>query len=166
MRFAEFHAGAVLEFGSYQISAADIVDFSRRFDPQPFHVDPVAAAQSRWGGLIASGFHTCAIAMRLVADHVLNGSESVGSPGIDVLKWLRPVRPGDTLRVRVEVQEAKPSAAGGTGVVRWRWCVLNQNAESVLDLTVTSLFDLRTNPSISDTGATHDKDGRSRLLDA
>jgi len=146
MRFAEFQSGAELEFGSYEVSEEEILDFARRFDPQPFHLDRAAAAGSHWGGLIASGFHTCGIAMRLVATHVLAGSESMGSPGIEQLKWLQPVRPGDALRMRVQFIETTHSASGRTGVLRWRWLLVNQRAQEVLDLVVTSLFDLRKRP--------------------
>ena len=148
MKFSDFHHGQTLEFGSYSVSEAEIVDFASRYDPQPFHVDKAAAAASRWRGLIASGFHTCGIAMRLVVDHVLTGSESVGSPGISSLKWLKPVRAGDTLHVRCEVLKAEPSESGGTGVLVWNWQLLNQRSEIVMDLMVTSLFDLHADQRI------------------
>lgn len=142
MRFCELHAGLQLEFGSVMIEESDIVEFATRYDPQPFHVDPVAARASHWKGLIASGFHTSSIAMRLVADHVLRGSESIGSPGIEYLRWPHPVRAGDRLGLRILVLEANPSKSGGTGVVRWQWMLLNQDDRTVLDLVVTSLFAL------------------------
>ena len=82
MKFSDFREGLVLEFGSYTVSAAEIVEFATRYDPQPFHVDAAAAATTRWGGIIASGFHTCSMAMRLMVDNVLLGSESSGSPGL------------------------------------------------------------------------------------
>lgn len=143
MKFAEFHKDQIIEVGSHVVTAAEIVEFSRRYDPQPFHVDEAAARASRWNGLIASGFHTCGIAMRMVVDHLLKGSESAGSPGMEYVKWQKPVRAGDTLRLRVRVLEAKPSASGNTGILRWQWLLLNQRDETVLDLVVTSLFDLR-----------------------
>lgn len=143
MKFADFQVGQVLEFGSYDLSEQELVEFAQRFDPQPFHTDREAAAKTRWGGLIASGFHTCSIAMRLVVDHVLAGSESFGSPGLDSVKWLHPVRPGDTLRMRAEIIDVKRSSSGRVGSLLWRWMLVNQNGTVVLDLLATSLFDLR-----------------------
>lgn len=143
MKFSEFRVGQVLEFGSYALSEAEIIEFASRYDPQPFHIDPAAAGASQWHGIIASGFHTCSVAMRLIVDNVLAGSESSGSPGLNAIRWLKPVRPGDTLGMRVEVQEVKVSQSGGTGIVVWKWQLRNQRAELVLDLEGTSLFDLR-----------------------
>lgn len=143
MKFSEIHQGQVLEFGSYTVSEREIIEFATRYDPQLFHVDPAAAQASKWGGLIASGFHTCGIAMRLLVDNVLKGSESNGSPGLSSIKWLKPVRPGDTLNMRVEVLQAEPSRTGRSGVVTWKWQLFNQRAELVLDLVGTSLFGLR-----------------------
>ena len=140
MRFCEFHEGQVLEFGSYLVSEQEIVEFARRYDPQLFHIDAAAAAATRWGGLIASGFHTCSVAMRLLVDNVLAGSESSGSPGLSSINWLKPVRPGDTLSMRVEVFEVGRSQSGGTGKVVWKWQLKNQHAEAVLELVGTSLF--------------------------
>ena len=154
MKFADFHAGQVLEFGSYEVSEQELVEFARRFDPQPFHTDRAAAAKTRWGGLIASGFHTCAIAMRLIADNVLDGSESFGSPGLSSLKWLHPVKPGDRLRMQAEILNTKRSSNGRVGVLLWRWVLVNQNGTPVLDLVVTSLFDL--NATNSEPTGTHE----------
>lgn len=143
MKFSELHEGQVLEFGNYLMSEAEIVEFARRYDPQPFHVDVAAAQASNWKGIIASGFHTCSVAMRLIVDNVLIGSESSGSPGLSSISWLKPVRPGDTLSMRVEVLQVQLSQSRGTGVVFWKWQLANQRAEVVLDLVATSLFDLR-----------------------
>lgn len=143
MKFSELHEGQVLEFGNYLMSEAEIVEFARRYDPQPFHVDVAAAQASNWKGIIASGFHTCSVAMRLIVDNVLTGSESSGSPGLSSISWLKPVRAGDTLSMRVEVLQVKLSQSHGTGVVFWKWQLANQRAELVLDLVATSLFDLR-----------------------
>jgi acyl dehydratase len=153
MRFAELHGGQELEFGSVMVDEHDIIEFATRYDPQPFHVDPVAAAASRWRGVIASGFHTCSIAMRMIVDHVLSGSESCGSPGIEYVRWPNPVCPGDQLRMRVHVLQADRSKSGRMGVVRWQWLLLNQTDQTVLDLVVTSLFSLEndtTAPSVTD----------------
>ena len=143
MKFADFHAGQTLQAGPVTLTADEIVDFARRYDPQWFHTDPTRAAASRWQGLIASGWHTCGVAMRLAVDNVLAGSESFGSPGLEYLKWLAPVRPGDALSLRAEVLEQRRSERQPTlGILRWRWTLNNQNGEPVLDLVATSLFDL------------------------
>jgi acyl dehydratase len=143
MKFAEFRPGQELRYGPVTVSEADIVDFARQYDPQWFHVDAVRANASRWNGLIASGWQTCAIAMRLVVDGALADSESFGSPGLEYLKWLAPVRPRDTLSVHAEVLEARRSERQPTlGILRWRWRLVNQDNVPVLELVATSLFDL------------------------
>src|SRR5262249_53565799 len=110
--------------------------FARQFDPQPFHLDEEAARRSPYGGLIASGWHTAAICMRLVVDSALPGeSGSLGSPGADELRWLKPVRPGDTLTVRIEVVEVTPARSkADRGLVRLRYTVRNQHGEDVMSL--------------------------------
>ena len=140
MQFADFKVGQILEAGSAQVDEAAIIEFARQYDPQPFHIDKVAAEKDRWNGLIASGWHTCAIAMRLVVNGFLKDSDSCGSPGLEYLKWPAPVRPGDELRLRLEVLETKRSRTGEFGIVRWRWHMSNQHAQTVLDLVATSLF--------------------------
>jgi len=142
MHFHEFFAGQVLEAGPVDVQSADIIAFASAYDPQPFHIDLAVAKQSRWKGLIASGWHTCAIAMRLVCDGPLRGSQSMGSPGLAYLKWPTPVRPGDRLRLQAHVLESAPSKSGRVGVLRWRWVLLNQTDDTVLDMEATSLFDL------------------------
>ncbi len=143
MRFADFHVGQIIEAGPHEVTTDEVLAFARRYDPQWFHTDPEAAVGSRFGGLIASGWHTCGIAMRMVVDAALRGSESFASPGLQYVKWPHPVRPGDALRLRVEVLEARTSARQPTtGVLRWRWQLFNQDAVLVLDLEATSFFDL------------------------
>ena len=143
MKFAEFHAGQVIDAGPYRISEAELLQFARAYDPQWFHTDPEAAAKGRFGGLIASGWHTCAIAMRLAADAALEGSESFASPGVAHIKWPHPVRAGDALRLRATVLETRRSRTQATlGILRWRWQLSNQQGREVLDLEATSLFDL------------------------
>lgn len=139
MKFAEFQVGQVLEAGPYVVSEAEILDFARQWDPQWFHTDVAAAEQGPFQGLIASGWHSCGIAMRLAADAFLAGSESYASPGLAYLKWLNPVRPGDQLRLKAEVLETRLSRSG-LGVLRWRWLLLNQAGTEVLDVEATSLF--------------------------
>ena len=141
MRFADFHAGQQLTAGPVTLDEAAIVRFAREWDPQWFHTDPVRSAQSRWSGLIASGWQTCAVAMRLAVDHFLADSESFGSPGLDYLKWLQPVRPGDALMLQAQVLEVRRSERQpALGILRWRWQLVNQDDVPVLDLVATSLF--------------------------
>ena len=141
MRFAELTAGRVIHLGPASLAEREIIDFARAYDPQWFHTDPARAATSLWQGLIASGWQTCGVAMRLVCDHILAGSESFGSPGLAYLKWESPVRAGDELRLEVEVLDQRVAKSKPTlGIVRWRWRLLNQRAEPVLELEATSLF--------------------------
>lgn len=143
MKFAEFTQDQVLQAGPSTIDEASILAFAREHDPQWFHADPVAAARGRFGGLIASGWHTCGIAMRLVVENFLAGSESFASPGLAYLKWTHPVRPGDSLRLRADVLEVRTAQSRPTlGILRWRWRLSNQHGNEVLDLEATSLFDL------------------------
>ena len=143
MRFDDFTVGDVLEAGPASLSADEIVAFAQRYDPQWFHADPDRAAASRWQGLIASGWQTCGVAMRLAVDNFLADSESFGSPGLDYLKWLAPVRPGDALTLRAEILDHRRSERQPSlGILRWRWTLSNQRGDAVLDLTATSFFDL------------------------
>ena len=119
MKFAEFHPGQVIEAGPYLVTEAELLQFANAYDPQWFHTDAEAAAQGPFGGLIASGWHTCGIAMRLVALAALEGSESFASPGLDYVKWPNPVRPGDSLRL---VHGARIGGFGGwLGLWRGSW---------------------------------------------
>lgn len=140
MRFAAIKPGMVIEAGPRTVSQEEIIRFASCYDPQWFHVNPVRAADSRWKGLIASGWHTCAIVMEMTVAAILEDSESFGSPGIEQLQWLEPVRPGDALRLRVEVLESRVSSSGNTGIVRWRWELFNQAGTKALSLIGTSLF--------------------------
>jgi acyl dehydratase len=143
MKFAEFNAGLVIEAGPYHLTEEAVIAFASEYDPQWFHTDKAEAAEGRFGGLIASGWQTCGIAMRLVADTALAGSESFASPGLQYVKWLHPVRPGDDLSVRATVVETRRSAKQPTlGILRWRWQLFNQRGTEVLDLEATSLFEL------------------------
>jgi acyl dehydratase len=143
MKFAEFHAGQVINAGPYTLSEAELLAFARAYDPQWFHTDPQAALRGRFQGLIASGWQTCAIAMRLAVDAALQGSESFASPGMAYIKWPNPLRCGDTLRLHARVIEVRRSEKRATlGILRWRWQLFNQNDAEVLDLEATSLFDL------------------------
>ncbi len=137
----DFPVGSVTEFGGLTLSEEDIVRFAREFDPQPFHIDAEAAKHSMFGGLIASGWHTCGLAMRMMCDAYLLDAASLGSPGVDNIRWLKPVRPGDTLRVRCVVLEARPlESKPHVGLVRNRWEVLNQNNEEVMQMEGYGMF--------------------------
>ena len=143
MKFAEFHAGQLIEAGPYLVTEDELLQFANAYDPQWFHTDAGAAAEGPFGGLIASGWHTCGIAMRLVALVALEGSESFASPGLDYVKWPNPVRPGDSLRLVAKVIEARRSEKRPTlGILRWQWRLINQREQVALDLMATSLFKL------------------------
>ncbi|HVB16844.1 MAG TPA: MaoC family dehydratase [Stellaceae bacterium] len=138
--FEDYPPGAVFTAGAMAVSEADIIDFARKYDPQAMHTDPEAASRGQFGGLIASGWHTGALMMRLFADNFLSPASSVASPGLDELRWLRPVRPGDTLSLRVTILEARPSRSRPEqGVVRSLVEVLNQTGDVVMSLKPISL---------------------------
>ena len=139
--FEDYVTGDVHEFGDALVSAAELVEFARRYDPQPFHVDADAAARSFYGGLITSGWHTCALMMRMMVDHYVSSVASLGSPGVDELRWLVPVRAGDRLRVRVTVLDTRVSRSKpDRGVVRSGVAVLNQEDAVVMTMTTLGLF--------------------------
>ena len=143
MKFAQLHAGQIFKTGTATLNEAEIVAFARGYDPQWFHTDAERAQRGPFGGLIASGWQTCGIAMRLAAQAVLEGSESFASPGLEQVRWPAPVRAGDVLRLRIEVLETRRSSSrADLGILRWRWQLINQRDELVLDLVATSLFDL------------------------
>jgi acyl dehydratase len=137
----DFVPGSTREFGGIELTREAIVEFARQFDPQPFHVDEEAARHSLFGGLIASGWHTCALAMRMMCDAYLLEAASLGSPGVENLRWLKPVRPGDVLRVRTTVLEARPlESKPHIGLVRNRWDVFNQKDETVMQMEGYGMF--------------------------
>lgn len=129
------------------VTREEMLQFAQVYDPQHFHVDEEAAEQSRWGGLIGSGWLTCAIAMRMVCDVALKDSESFGSPGLERLRWPKPVRPGDSLRLEATVDSKRISSTrSDLGILRWTWRMFNQNEELVLELEATNMFDLGEQP--------------------
>jgi acyl dehydratase len=131
----DFSVGESIEMGRHTFSEEEIIAFARQFDPQPFHIDSEAAKQSIYGGLIASGWHTCSIGMRMMCDTYINRSISMGSPGVDNIRWLKPVRPGDTLVYSRTVLEARPSRSRpDAGLVKSRWEAVNQRGETVLTM--------------------------------
>jgi acyl dehydratase len=142
--FEDYPPGAVFTAGAIPVDAAEIVDFAGKYDPQPMHTDPEAAARGRFGGLIASGWHTGAMMMRLFADNFLSPASSIASPGLDELRWLHPVRPGDLLSLRVTIQEARRSRTRpDLGIVRSHVEVLNQEGEVVMSLKPISFIRCR-----------------------
>jgi acyl dehydratase len=142
--FEDYTPGAVFTSGAIRVSEAEIIDFARRYDPQAMHTDPAAAKNGRFGGLIASGWHTAALMMRLFATNFLSPASSVASPGIDELRWLQPVRPGDLLSLRVTVLEARRSRSRPQeGIVRSLIEVLNQDGAVVMSLKPISLIACR-----------------------
>lgn len=139
--FEDFRVGEMNELGSHTVTEAEIVAFAKKYDPQPFHTDPEAASGTIFGGLIASGWHTCAIMMRLSVEAARRQrAAATGSPGVDSCRWLRPVRPGDTLTARTEVLETWPSRSKPIGFVRSRVEMLNQQGEIVLSLVGVSIY--------------------------
>jgi acyl dehydratase len=143
--FEDFHPGQVIDLGRRSVTEQEIVDFARQFDPQPFHVDRDAAAASIYGGVIASGWHTCSMMMRLVVDGLMASASSMGSPGLDNVRWLQPVRAGDTLAVRYETTKVKASASRpDRGVVWSKWVATNQCGEEVCIIEGMGMFGRRT----------------------
>jgi acyl dehydratase len=141
----DFKVGDTAVLGERRIEKDEIIEFASQWDPQPFHVDEQAAAKSFFGGLIASGWHTCCIAMRMMCDAFLLDSASLGSPGVDHVRWLKPVRPGDTLRMERTVMESRASASKpDLGIVKSRWNLYNQNNEEVMSMEGIQLFKRRT----------------------
>ena len=142
--FEDYPVGQVFGGGALPVSEAEIVGFARRYDPQPMHVDKDAAVAGQFGGLIASGWHTGALMMQLLVAHFVPRSGNLASPGLDELRWLRPVRPGDTLSLRATVLSARRSRSKpGQGVVTSLVELLNQKGEAVMTLKPVSLMRCR-----------------------
>ena len=137
----DFSPGQVYPLGHCTVTHDEIVAFAQKWDPQPFHLDDAAAGASIYGGIIASGWHTVCVFMRLFADGLLNRSAAMGSPGVDELRWLRPVRPDDVLEARLEVLEVRPSRSKpDRGSIRARCLVVNQDHDEVLTMHAVVLF--------------------------
>jgi acyl dehydratase len=144
----DFTPGRVFETPARTLSAEDIVRFAREYDPQTFHTDAEAARATPFGGLIASGWQTCGITMRLMCDGYLLETSCTGSPGLEELRWLKPVRPGDTLCLKTTVLESTPSGRqANRGTVLFSWETFNQNGELVLSMRGRQLF-LRREPAM------------------
>lgn len=142
--FEDFEPGHALQLGSYAVTADEIIDFAREFDPQPFHLDEAAGKSSLLGGLAASGWHTCAMFMRLMCDGFLLDSTSQGAPGVDYVKWMKPVLAGDILTGRsIVVEKRRSKSKPHIGFVTVRHEVVNQHSELVCELQNTGMFLLR-----------------------
>lgn len=140
--FEDYIVGHVHEFGAIGVTEEDIIAFARKYDPQPFHMDPAASTQ--FGGLIASGWQTSGLLMRLVVDHYLSRVASLASPGVDELRWTKPVRPGDMLHVRATVLETRPSASRpDRGLVRTLFEVINQHGDIVMSVKAMNILKRR-----------------------
>jgi acyl dehydratase len=139
--FDDFQPGDVSEHGPYVVSREELIAFAKQFDPQPFHLSDEGGRESIFGGLIASGWHTASICHRLIVEGLLGKTASLGSPGLDELRWLKPVRPGDALSVRTEVVSLTPSRSKpDRGAIKFRFEVRNQHGEVVMTELVNALF--------------------------
>jgi acyl dehydratase len=139
--FEDVKVGDTQRFGGYEVTREEIVAYAREFDPQPFHLDEEAGRQSQFGGLIASGWHTGAMLIRMLCDHAIPGTASTGAIGFDDLKWLKPVRPGDVLSVETTVREKIESRSRrDIGTVKIESRVLNQAGDVVMTLTSLVLY--------------------------
>jgi acyl dehydratase len=142
--FEDMVAGQSIELGSYEFTSDSIIGFAREYDPQPMHTDPEQARLSPYGGLIASGWQTAGVYMRLLVDGLLGHTESLGSPGVDQLRWLKPVHPGDVLSARITVLETRPSETRPErGIVRSRGEMVNQDGELVMQVEAVNFFSRR-----------------------
>ena len=145
--FEDYEPGMIYEFGPISIGEDDIIEFGRQFDPQVFHTDPQGAKLTVYGGLIASGWHTAGLMMRLFVDNYLSRVASLGSPGVDELRWTLPVRPGDRLSLRVTVSETKRSRSKpDRGILHSFIEMLNQKREVVMSMKAVNLLLCRHKP--------------------
>jgi acyl dehydratase len=142
--FEDFREGERLTHGPTTVTEADIVGFAAEFDPQPFHLDPVAARDTLLDGLAASGWHSCAVLMRQMCEAFLLDSASMGSPGVEEVKWLRPVRPGDALSMEAEVKDVRASRSRPEmGLVTFAFALRNQRGEAVMTMANVIMFGRR-----------------------
>jgi len=141
--FEDFHVGEIIDLGSVQVSQEDIIGFAQQYDPQPMHVNPNAATFTIYGGLIASGWHTGALFMRLLVRNLIAQTSSLGSPGMEELNWPAPVRPGDTLTGQIEVLATRLSNSRPMGIVRWRGHLRSQHGQLVMTAIGTNFFGLK-----------------------
>lgn len=146
-RLEDYVAGDVYEVGTIEVSEQEIIDFARRYDPQPFHTDPEAARRAGFGGLIASGWHTCALMMRVLVEGYISKEASLGAAGVDEIRWPTPVRPGDRLSVRATVLATRPSRSKpDRGVISSLFEVHNQHGELVMTAKTVGMLRRRGTP--------------------
>ncbi|MFU8869839.1 MaoC family dehydratase [Natronococcus sp.] len=144
--FEDIEVGETREFGEYEVSEDEVVEFAEQYDPQPFHVDREVAEESMFGELVASGWHTAAMSMRMLVEGPEDEDDwaSMGSPGVDELRWHQPVKPGDTLSVRTEVLEKRPSdSRDDRGYVKSRLETYNGDDELVMSWVGNTIFERR-----------------------
>lgn len=143
--YEDLVVGDIQRFGSYAVTRAEVIEFATKYDPQPFHLDDAAAAQTHFGRLSASGWHTCAMTMAMIVDHhTSTGHQGLGSPGVDELRWLRPVYPGDTLRVETELLDKRRSVTKpDRGIFRSAARVYNQDGVMVLSMISRAMIRTR-----------------------
>ena len=144
----DFKVGERVNIGTVVVDRDEVIEFASRYDPQPFHIDEEAARQSIYGGLIASGWHSCSMVMRLICDSYMLDTASLGSPGLENVRWLKPVRPGDSLTAYRTIEESRASKSRpDAGIVKTFWEVENQEDEIVMTMSGANLF-LRRNPGV------------------
>ncbi|MDR5787048.1 MULTISPECIES: MaoC family dehydratase [unclassified Caballeronia] len=142
--FEDFEIGSAVTLGAHTFTREEIVGFAERYDPQPFHLSEAAGEASHFGGLVASGWNTCSAMMGILVRDMLRGSTSMGSPGLDNIRWIKPVRVGDSVRLTVRVLDKRVSKSKpDRGIVQTRWEAHNQNGELVLTVDSAALFGLR-----------------------
>jgi acyl dehydratase len=142
--FEDYAPGSMVQFGQVVVDHDEVIEFARRYDPQPFHIDAERAAEGPFRGLVASGWHTASMMMRLLVDHYLPTRAGMGSPGVDELRWLAPVRPGDRLSLRITVLEARRSQSKpDRGVVRMLIEMINQAGEVVMTVKAMTMMRCR-----------------------
>jgi len=148
--FEDYRVGELAEFGDYEIRSEEIIEFAKRYDPQLFHTDPEAAKWSSFGTLVASGWMTASVLMRLLVEHYISPLASMGSPGVDELRWLKPVKPGDRLRARVRVVDKRQSRSKpDRGLIHFVQEGLNQHGEVVISFKGMGMYRCRpTEPSV------------------
>lgn len=143
--YEDLEIGLTSNFGGYQVTREEVTEFASKYDPQPFHLDDEAAAQTHFGRLSASGWHTCAMTMRMMVDNMMNEkSAGLGSPGVDQLRWKKPVYPGDTLRCETKIVEKRRSASRPEmGIFKSHIRTFNQHDEVVLEMISNALIRTR-----------------------
>jgi acyl dehydratase len=142
--FEDYVPGLTVDCGTFSVSEADVIAFAKEYDPQPFHVDPVGAVDGPFGGLIASGWQTTALMMRQIVEYFISAESSLGAAGIDEIRWPRPVRPGDTLHIRMTVLEARRSMSKpDRGIIKSRAEVTNSGGDVAMTLTAINFVAAR-----------------------